>query len=640
MAVDAKPIMLVARDFDLRSAHDILQAAISPNGTNDDTLNLISSLVLAESKLVRTSTIILASFNTLAAFVTASSILYDCYWASKRCSPKFKSSKFCVSSIHPAETFPLILAIAIFIQGLIFAGVQGRGLKALFIDGCAEISQIVWPAIFLVPFVQLVFGIECTLRSFRSLPFQARGKYDVTFCLGAVVLMLFATWIPSHINPELDTCFASLLWFVSGYGDLGIVLFSSTAGLMLICALIIYCRLSAVNLIDQHQHIVASRIIHHMIIGAVPLAFVLPFFITLSNNRGSTKLSMMATIMLNISGLLNGLLHLVLRSNTLNTSFGPKTENCWDIRKHDNRLFGFNELALYNPLFDPVPGPAAMSPHSTRYSNRSYQRGSMIASKIDVEKSLSISYAETDTLIGKTLVRQNTSPVSYSLFPHRDLYQSENQRTASIYDPRDLDLPLPTFFRNSRHTRNSSDSSVATVQIGLRLSQAPMDNLLDSYNYRLPATTYNSRIGGASSPTSPLSPQQLKPNTYSGFQKAVLPPVPLILHSSTSNFSPSVSTPLKSSVFNPNIWGDASNGPLKSERSDSFSQKKHHSTLKVPSFVEKVRAMSIRLSPDVYKPEKKLSISGKNTAEPKKTILSRSDTNPALKIPLSKEDWI
>ncbi|POS83244.1 hypothetical protein EPUL_005530, partial [Erysiphe pulchra] len=638
MAADAKPFMLVTRDFDLRSIHDILQS-ISSNETNDDTINLISSLVLAESKLVRTSTIILASFNILAAFITASSILYDCYWASKRCNPKFKSSKFCVSSIHPADTFPLILAIFIFIQGLIFVGVQGRGLQTLYVDDCEGISQIVWPAIFIVPYVQLVFGIECTLRSFRSLPFQARGKYDVTFCLCAVVLMLIATWIPSNINPELGTCFASLLWFVSGFGILGTVLFSSTAGLMLICAFIIYYRLSAANLIDQHQRIVASRIVHHMIVGAVTLAFVLPFFISLSHNRGSSKLSMMATIMLNISGLMNGLLHLVLRSNASTTSFGPKMGDSWDIRKHDIRIFGPNELALYNPLFDPVPGPASISPHSTRYSNRSYQRGSMMASEINMEKFSSIGYSETDTLIGNTLVRQNTFPVSYSLFPHRDLHQNENQRTESIYDPRDLDLPLPTFYRNSRHMRNSSDSSVATVQIGLRLSQAPMENLLDNDSYRLPATTYNSRIGGATSPTSlssPLSPQKLKPNTYSGFQKAVLPPAPLSIDTSTPNFSPSVSTPLKSSIFNPNFGGDASNGPFKSERSDSFSNKKYHSTLRVPSFVEKVRATSIRLSPDVYKPEKKMSIFGKISAEPKKTTISRSDTHQPLKSPLAK----
>lgn len=64
----------------------------STNKTSNATLSLIASLVFAESKSVRTSTIILAAFNVLAAFTTAASILYDCYWASKRCNPKFKAS--------------------------------------------------------------------------------------------------------------------------------------------------------------------------------------------------------------------------------------------------------------------------------------------------------------------------------------------------------------------------------------------------------------------------------------------------------------------------------------------------------------------------------------------------------------------
>lgn len=67
------------------------QITTNRSGSNA-TFNLISNLVFAESKSVRTSTIILAAFNVLAAFATASSILYDCYWASKRCNPKFKAS--------------------------------------------------------------------------------------------------------------------------------------------------------------------------------------------------------------------------------------------------------------------------------------------------------------------------------------------------------------------------------------------------------------------------------------------------------------------------------------------------------------------------------------------------------------------
>jgi len=59
---------------------------------NTATFNLIQNLVFAQSKSVRTSTIILAAFNALAAFATAASILYDCYWSSKRCNPKFRAS--------------------------------------------------------------------------------------------------------------------------------------------------------------------------------------------------------------------------------------------------------------------------------------------------------------------------------------------------------------------------------------------------------------------------------------------------------------------------------------------------------------------------------------------------------------------
>lgn len=68
------------------------QLATDSSAKNNATLNLISNLVFAESKSVRTSTIILAAFNVLASFTTAASILYDCYWASKRCNPKFKAS--------------------------------------------------------------------------------------------------------------------------------------------------------------------------------------------------------------------------------------------------------------------------------------------------------------------------------------------------------------------------------------------------------------------------------------------------------------------------------------------------------------------------------------------------------------------
>ena len=123
---------------------------------------LISSLVFENSKSIRTSTIILASFNGLAAFATAFSILYDCYCTSKRYGNTSNSKygfletlssylayvyhrKVFLWAMHPAETFPLVLALGIVVQGVIFAVAQSFGLESLMIDSCSTIAQFVFP---------------------------------------------------------------------------------------------------------------------------------------------------------------------------------------------------------------------------------------------------------------------------------------------------------------------------------------------------------------------------------------------------------------------------------------------------------------------------------------------------------------
>jgi hypothetical protein len=73
-----------------------------PQGPNA-TQALINSLVFSQSKSVRTSTMILGAFNILAAFVTASSILYDCYWASKRANGGYKAKYAWIGPIEVKE---------------------------------------------------------------------------------------------------------------------------------------------------------------------------------------------------------------------------------------------------------------------------------------------------------------------------------------------------------------------------------------------------------------------------------------------------------------------------------------------------------------------------------------------------------
>lgn len=52
---------------------------------------LLEQLRFAPAKSIRTSTIILAAFNAIAAFSTAFGILYDCYVTKKRNNRNFRN---------------------------------------------------------------------------------------------------------------------------------------------------------------------------------------------------------------------------------------------------------------------------------------------------------------------------------------------------------------------------------------------------------------------------------------------------------------------------------------------------------------------------------------------------------------------
>ena len=122
-----------------------------------------------------------------------------------------------------------------------------------------------------MPYIQLVFGIECAVRSLRPRPFQARGKHNVKIYIVLVVVMLVVTWIPSNLTKEPDSCFASLMWFITRFGMDGLILLTMTASLMMINAIIIFFRLSTVKLIDEHQRIAASRMVYYLILGTISL---------------------------------------------------------------------------------------------------------------------------------------------------------------------------------------------------------------------------------------------------------------------------------------------------------------------------------------------------------------------------------
>lgn len=67
----------------------LTQAATGSNASMSNQM-LINQLKFAAAKSIRTSTIILATFNAVAAFATAIGILYDAYSRERRNNRSFK----------------------------------------------------------------------------------------------------------------------------------------------------------------------------------------------------------------------------------------------------------------------------------------------------------------------------------------------------------------------------------------------------------------------------------------------------------------------------------------------------------------------------------------------------------------------
>ena len=306
-------------------------------------------------------------------------------------------------------------------------------------------------------------------------------------------------------------------------------------------------------------------------------AFVIPYFVSQAFGNGDLKAAMIATVVLNLSGLMSGLLQLFLRSNTATTSFGPKHNRSWDIKKHQIRMFGPNELAFSNLLVDPVSGPRSAADMSTSQTNlvgwdgHEKERGMSMESirspppirsptRYNPLTANSVAPLRVMSKPTEGMTEQHSRSMnsphqgharkqSYSLFPNG---QSDNPRhdQASVYDISDS-LSPPDIFggQQRRHRRDSSVISSATVQIGLRLSGFVMSpSKEDIAALPLPSTAYN--VGSAGylqplqiqtsiRPSSPLqrfqqaSPSQPKPlnlTVKSPTQACVnkmLPPTPL-----------------------------------------------------------------------------------------------------------------
>jgi hypothetical protein len=130
-------------------------------------------------------------------------------------------------------------------------------------------SANTWTAFFIAPFIQLIFGLELTIRITRPSIFPFRGRFNTLACLsfiGTLLLIVFS--ITFAVRPS-EFCFASLVSFLHRY-DTGIFGALLTIIILVIAECGIICfKLHTGARIGVAERDEASRMVYYMVIAVI-----------------------------------------------------------------------------------------------------------------------------------------------------------------------------------------------------------------------------------------------------------------------------------------------------------------------------------------------------------------------------------
>ena len=351
-----------------------------------------------------------------------------------------------------------------------------------------------------------------------------------------VGLLTLASFLIADFDRTIDFCFTSLLFFLAHYSTGCFSALTAIASILLTCTVTVFVRLHRSINIEVTERVVASRMVYYLSLAVISnvsslpntegivfifstvlvltpdtQAFIVPFFFAMTftdttqgqGNTNALTLSMVASVVANVSGLMTGGLYLFLKSNTLST-IGPRDKvGEYERQKMKSQIRRFGN------------GEGSNSSHMMQQM----ERGGNLR-RMDSVASLISDKAEEATLVGarsdsSTHSPPNPNPLrsnavfpklvnirapepaqvgtstsstggghmrkrSYSLFPGNapSIKSSVSLLPATTYSPNSQqqadpdNLKPPPSMGNliNRHRRDSSMVSSATVQIGLRLS--------------------------------------------------------------------------------------------------------------------------------------------------------------------------
>ncbi|MCJ1312054.1 hypothetical protein MMC25_005728 [Agyrium rufum] len=494
--------------FSLRKSLTLASSLISldPASSKNATVTLVEKLILQNSQQVKISILIVASLNITAALAVIIGVLFDARIARKMSFASEPIKSFW-PKIHPAEILPLVMSVAVIIQSSIFIGVQSGVLSRFFVRGCRLTAELVWPASWLVAYTVVIFGLETTFRSLRSNRFCGRGRWTTPVCLILIVLLESATWLPSFLLPERDKCLGTLIWWTSRYAIIGLILGAGLILTYVLSAAIITIQLLRTSKLDHDERIAATKVVYYLSTTVIIISLVVPYYIQIMCKINALRTPHMASIVLNLGGILNGLLYLFLRSNAERFAIRSK-DTPWTTERAI-RLFGPNDLTTGMQISSPVLFKRDASSERRYLSLNQDQivpipllslptirvpRSSILQPRPAFQQAPPPPHPTSAPLRNNSL-RPPVTKSRYSLFPTRGSERRPQlswSTTRSSRSSQTIQLPDPLFARG--HRRDDSAQTTETVQIGLRLSHAmpelpertPSTSSSSSSTYELP----------------------------------------------------------------------------------------------------------------------------------------------------------
>jgi hypothetical protein len=482
--------------------------------------------------------------------------------------------------------------------------------------------------------IQLVLAVEITVRACFRRPLPTRPSWLIWACAAIIGAGLLIAYVVARLFRPPNFCFVSLFWLITRW-KLGVfIVFTIVTIVLIISCVIVFVRLHQHPEIAFRERLVASRMMYYLTSSLVANLFIIPFFWSLNWSNLATagdqpwQLSMAATVVANVTGMVTGGLYLYLRSGKTSEDYGDKDMEYFDT-KAEKRWDGYDDgiyektlpvlprqtlrlqkvdsnEALMAQITQPVsparpfpPSPSNVTPLNQNKVTDELNDVPAMDQYYDAGKGPVSQYMGLNKT-NDPRIPTKSRKMSYSIFPTEDPNQNKSMilLPAATYDPGanpqaylDTLPPPPSLRLPEHHHRKSSVDSTATVQIGLRLSNINDMPMLPSMS--IPDETDINQIHNLGCPK------------FAAGEIRSKMPSPLALNIMQSRGSEFVDAPFMIDVDAP---------PLPTQTKNTYED----------NFGE------IRLSPTVYSPD------------PPKPRSQPSTEEPGMPKPLfaKKRDWI